>query len=185
MEHVSQVSQRRRRRSRGSEIVEFTLVFLPMLAFVTVLADTAWAIWAKATLQRAVRLGVRVGVTLTANEMSGGACLTDTVKGTVQSYSFGLLTGASGLAKIKVNYLQPPAPGSNAAATDVSAQANGDQGGNIMVVSVQNYSLNPLMPRITSWSTAPDNNPLVFTVSSADMIEPSGAQSAPCIGAAP
>ena len=163
--------------------MEFTLVFLPMLAFVTVIADTAWAIWAKATLQRAVRLGVRVGVTLTAAQMANGACLTDTVKGTVQAYSFGLLNGTSGLSKIKVNYLQPPPSGSTAAATDVSTQASGDQGGNIMQVSVQNYSLVPLMPRITSWKTASDNNPLVFSVNSADLIEPSN--NPPCIGTAP
>lgn len=156
-----------------------------MMAFTTVLADTAWAIWAKATLQRAVRLGVRAGVTLTAQQMANGACLTDTVKGVVQGYAFGLLNGSSGLALIKVNYLQPPAPGSNAAATDVSGQANGDQGGNIMQVSVQNFNLVPLMPRITSWKTAPDRNPMIFSVSSADVIEPSGAYSAPCIGTAP
>jgi Flp pilus assembly protein TadG len=185
MQIVSQVSQRRRRRSRGAELMEFTLTFLPMLAFVTVIADTAWAIWAKATLQRAARLGVRVGVTLTAAQMNNGACLTDTVKGTVQAYSFGLLSGNAGLALIKVNYFQPPAPGSNAAATDVSAQANGDQGGNIMQVTIQNFSLVPLMPRITSWTTAADKNPLIFSVSSADIIEPSGAQAPPCIGAAP
>jgi Flp pilus assembly protein TadG len=182
---VIPVSQRRRRKSRGAEIMEFTLIFLPMLAFVTVIADTGYAIWAKATLQRAVRLGVRTGVTLTANQMANGACLTDTVKSIVQANAFGLLSGASGLALLKVNYLQPPAPGSNAAATDVSNQANGDQGGNIMVVSVQNYSLVALMPRVTSWKTAPDSNPLIFSVSSADVIEPSGAQNAPCIGTAP
>ena len=182
---VIQVSQRRRKRSRGAEVMEFTLVSLPMLAFVTVIADTGWAIWAKATLQRAVRLGVRTGVTLTANQMASGACLTDTVKSIVQANTFGLLSGASGLSLIKVNYLQPPPPGSNAAATDVSTQSNGDQSGNIMQVSVQNYSLVPLMPRITSWKTAPDKNPLVFSVSSADIIEPSGAQNSPCIGVAP
>ena len=183
MQGVSQVSQRRRRRSRCAEIVEFTLVFLPMLAFVTVIADTAWAIWAKATLQRAVRLGVRVGVTLTAAQMSNGACLTETVKGTVQAYSFGLLSGTSGLNLIKVNYFKPPAPGSGAAATDVSNQPGGDQGGNIMQVSVQNFSLVPLMPRITSWNTAADRNPLVLSVNSADLIEPSNTP--PCIGTAP
>ncbi|HUI78432.1 MAG TPA: TadE family protein [Bryobacteraceae bacterium] len=180
MDSVIPVSQRRRRKSRGAEVIEFTLVFLPMLAFVTVIADTAWAIWAEATLQRAVRLGVRVGVTLTAVQTND---LTDTVKGTVQAYSFGLLNGASGLALIKVHYFQPPAPASNAAATDVSTQPNGDVGGNIMQVSVQNFNLNPLMPRITSWKTAPDKNPFIFSVSSADIIEPSN--NPPSIGPAP
>ena len=183
MSEVSQSLQKRRRRSRGSELVEFTLVFLPMLMFVTVLVATAWAIWAKSTLQRSVRLGVRVGVTLTAAQMSGGSCLTDVVKGTVQANSFGLLSGSTGLSKIKVNYFQPPPPNSSSAATDVSTQPSGNSPGNIMQVSVQNFSLVPLMPRITSWKTAPDSNPMILNVNSADLIEPS--RSIPCIGTAP
>ncbi len=86
----------------------------------TVLLDTGWAIFAESTLQRAVRIGVRTGVTLTASQMAAGACLTDTVKGIVQSNAFGLLNGSSGLAKIKVNYFLPPAPNSSSPATDVS-----------------------------------------------------------------
>ena len=56
----------RRRRSSGSQVLEFTFAFLPLLAFTFVLLDTAWAVMAKATVQRAVRMAVRSGVTLTA-----------------------------------------------------------------------------------------------------------------------
>jgi hypothetical protein len=157
-----------------------------MLAMVTVLVDTSWAVFAKATLQRAVRIGVRTGITLTASQMATGACLTDTVKSTVQANSMGLLHGSSGLALIKVHYFQPPAPNSTSAATDVSTAANGDQSGNIMQVSVQNYSLIPLLPRIFYWKTAADTNPLVIQgVYSADLIEPATIAQRPCIGTAP
>ena len=150
---------RRRRvlRLRGAEPLEFTLVLLPLLAMVTVLLDTSWAVFAKATLQRAVRIGVRVGITQTFAQMAQGACLTDTVKGIVQSNSMGLLgsgTGSSGYALIKVHYFQPPTTGSTSAATDVSTQSNGDQSGNIMQVSVQGYSVIALLPRIFTWKTA-------------------------------
>jgi len=162
------------------------LVLLPMLAMVTVLVDTSWAVYAKATLQRAVRIGVRTGITLTASQMATGACLTDTVKGIVQSNAMGLLHGSSGLALIKVHYFEPPAPSSTGAATDVSTQSNGDQSGNIMQVSVENYSLIPLLPRIYNWKTAADKNPLVIQgVYSADLIEPSTVAQRPCIGTAP
>ena len=171
------------RRRKGSELLEFSLVVLPLLAMMTVLVDTGWALFAEATLQRAVRIGVRTGVTLTASQMVGSACLTDTVKGVVQANSFGLLRGASGLAQVKVNYYQPPPPTSTAAATDVSAQANGDAPGNIMKVSVQGFSLNPLMPRVYNGNSAVDNSPLVISVNSADIIEPS--RTPPCIGTAP
>jgi Flp pilus assembly protein TadG len=173
-------------RSRGAEPLEFTLVLLPMLAMVTVLLDTSWAVYAKSTLQRAVRLGVRTGITLTASQMATGACLTDTVKSTVQANSMGLLHGSSGLALIKVHYFQPPAINSTSAAADVSPNSDGDQPGNIMQVSVQGFSLVPLVPRIFNWNAAADKNPLVIQgVFSADLIEPASSTDRPCIGTAP
>ena len=176
----------RARRSRGAEPLEFTLVLLPMLAMVTLVVDTSWAIFTKATLQRAVRIGVRQGVTLMASQLATGACLTDTVKKTVQDNATGLLRGTSGYALIKIHYFQPPAVNSNSAATDVSTAADGDQPGNIMQVSVENYSLMALMPRITSWKTAADKSSTVFQgVYSADLIEPASVLDRPCIGTAP
>ena len=173
----------RRDRQRGAELLEFTLVLLPLLSTLFVLLDISWAIFSKSTLQHAVRLGVRQGVTITSNEATGGKCLTDMVKATVQANSMGLLYGSSGLAKIKVNYLQPPPANSAAPATDVSAQSSGNTPGNIMQVSVQNYALFPLVPRIFSWNKAPDKSPMNLTVYSADLIEPS--RNPPCIGLAP
>ena len=168
-----------RDRRRGSEAVEFTLVLMPLLILVLTLVDTAWAVFAKACLQRAVRIGVRTGVTLTASQMASGACLTDTVKGVVQQNALGLLNGSSGLAKLQVRYFQTPAPDSTGAVTDVSTQASGNQWGNIMQVSVVNYSLVPLSPRLFP----EDKSPLVITVRAADLIEPNS--SPPCIGTAP
>jgi Flp pilus assembly protein TadG len=185
---AGQKSGRRSRafRSKGAEPLEFTLVLLPLLAMVTVLVDTSWGVFAKSTLQRAVRIGVRSGITLTSSQMAQGACLTDTVKGIVQSNAMGLLNGTSGLALIKVHYFQPPAAGSSGAVTDVSADSDGDQPGNIMQVSVQNFSLNPLLPRIFNWKTAADSSPLVIQgVYSADLIEPASTNQRPCIGTAP
>lgn len=174
------------RRRKGSELLEFSLVVLPLLAMITVLADTAWAIFAESTLQRAVRIGVRTGVTLTASspQVTAAGDLTTAVKQVVQSNSFGLLSGTAGYAKIKVNYYLPPPPSSTASATDVSSQANGDAPGNIMKVSVQGFSLNPLMPRIYGSNTPVDNSALVVAnVNSADIIEPS--RNPPPIGTAP
>ncbi|PWU06900.1 MAG: hypothetical protein C5B51_11155 [Terriglobia bacterium] len=155
-----------------------------MLAMVTVTVDTAWAIFAKSTLQRAVRLAVRTGVTLTATQMAQGACLTDTVKKTVQANALGLLNGQSGYNLIKVNYFQPPAPNSNGPAVDVSGSPSGDAPGNIMQVSVQNFVLVPILPRFFDWKTAADKKSTIFAnVNSADLIEPS--RNPPCIGTAP
>ena len=48
-------------RQKGSETVEFTLVLLTLMAAISVLFDAGWAIFAKSTLQRAVRVGVTSG----------------------------------------------------------------------------------------------------------------------------
>ena len=60
---ATQANSRRRTNSRkGAEIMEFTLVLLPLLAMIMVLMDISWAVFVKATLQGAVRNGVRYGI---------------------------------------------------------------------------------------------------------------------------
>jgi Flp pilus assembly protein TadG len=175
----------RARRTRGAELLEFTFVFLPLLAMTTVLLDTAWAVFVKATLQYAVRAAVRSGITITGTQATAaGSDLTTMVKGIVQSKSLGLLSGSTGLAKIKVHYFQPPAPGSTAAAVDVSTQASGNTPLYIMQVSVEGYSLAALLPRVYSWKPGGvDKNATVLNVKAADLIEPS--RDVPPIGVAP
>jgi len=175
------VRRPRRGSQRGSQMVEFTLVLFPLLAFVTVLVDIAWPTIAKATLQRAVREGVRTGITLTSSQMSSGSCLTDTVKATVQNASLGLLDGATGLSYIKVNYFAVPAAASTASTTDVSTQSDADAPGNIMQVSVQSFPVQPLMPVMGLGSITASSLPI--TVYSSDLIEPN--TSPPCVGSAP
>jgi hypothetical protein len=88
------------------------------------------------------------------------------------------------LSYIKVHYLQPPAPGSTAAAVDVSTQSSGNTPLNIMQVSVENYPLAALVPRIYSWKAGGvDNAATVLNVKAADLIEPS--RDVPAIGVAP
>jgi Flp pilus assembly protein TadG len=164
-------------------MVEFALVVVPFLAMMTVLMDITWAIFVKSSIQQSVRYAVDQGVQMAASQIAQGACLTDTVKGIVQQNAFGMLNGSSGLALIKVNYFQPPAPGSNGAATDVSTTTTADTPGNIMQVSVQNYSLFPLISRIVNFNTNPDNSSLNLSLYAAGVIQLS--ESAPCVGTAP
>ncbi len=146
-----------------------------------VLLNIAWAVFAKSTLQRAVRVGVRTGVATTS--VSTGSSLTAVVKAAVQANALGLLNGTTGMGYIKVHYYLPPAPGSTSPPTDVSSALNADAGGNIMQVSVQGFSLMPIVPRIFHWYETPDNSPLIVNVYSADMIEPS--RTPPPVGSAP
>jgi hypothetical protein len=165
-----------------------------MLALSTVLLDTAWTVIAKAAVQRAVRVAVRTGITLTATspQITGGGTLTGVVKGLVQSNSLWLLNGATGLGYIKVNYYYPPPVGTTGSVSDVSTctavllpscPTVADASGNIMQVSVQGLSVTPLMPRIFSLGTAIDKTPQSVSVYSADIIEPN--TNPPPVGTAP
>ncbi len=137
----------------------------------------------KGTLAFAAHEGVRVGITITGTQATAaGSNLTAMVKTIVQQQSLGLLAGATGLAKIKVNYYQPPAPGSTAAATDVSTQASGNSPSNILQVSVQGFPLRPLVPRLFG-SGKVDVTTTAISAVAADIIEPS--RDVPPIGTAP
>jgi hypothetical protein len=52
-----------RSRERGSQVVEVGLVLLPLCGFVFLILDMAWAFYVRATLQSAVREGVRYAIT--------------------------------------------------------------------------------------------------------------------------
>jgi len=168
----------RRRRSAGAELLEFTLNFMPFLAMTMLVTDTAWCVFGEATLQEAVRIAVREGVTLTTSQVSTD--LTSTVKGIVQAHAVGLLNGTTGYGYIKVHYFDGNNPGN-----DVSNQTWGNISGNIMQVSVENYSLNPLMVRLFRLQDKPDVAPLNVTVYAADVIEPMSPANTPPIGPAP
>lgn len=177
-------STTRRSRTGGAEMLEFTLVFLPLLALILALLDIGWAVFAKSTLQYAVRVAVRKGITITGAQATlANSDLTTMVKDTVQANSLGLLAGSSGRAKIQVHYFLPPPQGSNSAPTDVSTQSNGNVPLNIMQVQVVNFSLGPLTPRIYSWNQAADKTPSTINVAAVDQIEPS--RDVPPIGTAP
>lgn len=176
--------QGRRRRCRGAEFLEFTFTFLPFVAMLFVLMDVAWAVFVKATLDYAVRAGVRTGITITGTQAAAaGSDLTSMVKSIVQQKSLGTLSGPAGLAKIKVHYFLPPSDGSTAPATDVSGQANGNSPGNIMQVSIEGFMLPALVPRIFSWNQAADASGTAIHAVAADLIEPS--HDTPPIGTAP
>lgn len=165
-------------------MIEFTYALLPLLVMTFILLDVAWAIFAKSTLAYAVRAGLRVGITTTGTQAAAASSdLTTMVKTAVQSNAVGLLSGATGLAKIKVHYFLPPAVNSTGAITDVSTLSNGDTPLNIMQVSVVGYSLHPLLPRIFGWRQAPDTASTTISAIAADLIEPS--RDVPPIGAAP
>ncbi len=171
-------------RAKGAEVLEFTFVFIPMMAMIFLLIDVAWAVFVKATLEYAVRAGVRSGITITGTQASlAGSDLTSMVKAIVQQKSLGILRGSAGYSDIKVHYFQPPAEGSSAAAVDVSTQSWGNTPLYIMQVSVEGFTLPALVPRLFGLGKPLDTSGTSISAVSADLIEPS--RDVPPIGTAP
>ncbi len=173
----------RAHRRRGAELIEFMLTLLPLLTLTFVLLDVAWGIFARATLEFAVRAGVRTGITITKTQTTTfGSDLTSLVRDIVQRNSLGLLRGPTGLHTIMVRFYKPPASGSTAPATPVSDQADGNSPLNIMQVSIEGFTLPALLPRFywfgwrgggNTWSQRPDLAGTNVAAISADLIEPS------------
>jgi Flp pilus assembly protein TadG len=173
--------RRRPDRRKGAELLEFTLAIVPLLMMIFALLDVAWGMYVKTTLMYAVRVGVRQGITITGTD-AGGSDLTTMVKATVQKNALGLLSGTNA-TKIKVHFYRPPDAGSSAAPTDVTGQSNGNAPGNIIEVSIQGYSLGPLVARIFGLHTSVDKASTAIGAVAADVIEPS--RDVPSMGSAP
>lgn len=159
------------------------MVLLPLLSILFVLVDISWAIFAKSTIIYAVRTAVRTGITITGTQATtAGETLTQMVKDSVQANSLGFLSGTTGRNYIQVHYFMQDST-SSTGLTDVSTLASGNAPGNLMQVSVTNFPLPGLVPRIYYWFTAADNSASNLSAVSADKIEPSG--DVPPIGTAP
>ena len=156
---------RRAVHERGSALVEFALVLIPLLALVLLIMDVAWVIFAQATIPEAVREGVRVGVTATAS----GSCttVTCTVQHVVQNYSFGFISSAN-LSSVQVSYYSP----SGGTLTEVSG-SGADVGGNIIQVTVSGLTIKSLGPILRTQQT------VVVGATASDIIESNPTPSSP------
>ena len=160
-------------------MLEFTFALLPLLAMTFVLLDVAWIIFAKSTMAAAVRSGLRVGITMTKTK-ANGTDLTTLVKQSVQGSAggfLGKLPTDPGWQTIKVHYYD------QGTVLDVCADPNGNKPGNIMTVSIEGYSLHPLIPRIWGWGQSVDSSASAVGSIAADRIEPS--RDLPTKGVAP
>ena len=174
---------KRNARRRGVELVEFTLVLLPMLGFIFLLLDLGWAVYKRATLQFAVREGCRFAVTnqlqalKDANGKSYG--MIESVKWVVQQRAMGFLGSTPndpGYASIQVRFYDPNSSLTTALplpANCADRTASPNSGGNLVEVSVENYQYRSLAPLLRSAA------PLNFVARSADRMEGNPAAGVP------
>jgi Flp pilus assembly protein TadG len=161
---------------RGVELIEFTLVLLPLLGFVFLVLDLGWAIYKRATLQFAVREGCRYAVTNQVQSLTDAQGNTygviDSIKYVVQQRANGFLGSQStdpGYSLIQIRYYNPSSSLTTALALPTSCANNTgtppNWANNIVEVSVEGYSANPLAPLYRSAA------PLSFTARSSDRME--------------
>jgi Flp pilus assembly protein TadG len=143
------------KREAGAELVEFSLVMIPMFGILFLVIDLSWMLFARATLQYAVREGVRYAVT---GQTMTGMGQDASIRSVVQQNSMGILAGSAGASEIAIAYFDPNA---NLASTSSNA------GGNVVQVSVTGVNIFPMAPLFHS------SGPLSMTAVSADVVESS------------
>jgi Flp pilus assembly protein TadG len=151
----------RRRRQAGAAMVEMVFVLLPLLAIIFLLIDTAWMIFARASLQEAARQAVRFGIT---GQAPGG--LNAAIRLVAQQHSFGFITSANAATVVSIRYTAP------SDSTTALSGCSATSGGNVLQVSISGVTLRPMAPLLRS------NSPLSLSANSADAMEP-GANSCP------
>jgi Flp pilus assembly protein TadG len=157
-------------------MMEATFIILPFMAIFFAMFDFGMAIFLKNTMQFAVRQGVRYAVTSQRQTVGGSTLGHDqSIKNIVNQYSFGFLnyvapTGTgrpcAGQGCISIKYYNPS---TLLEVTGVGSNA----GGNVVEVSANNLTWAWMVPLLRSAT------PLSFTVSSADVMEPSPATGVP------
>ena len=164
---TAQVPAQTMRRSRsGATLVEAALVFVVFFAFIFLLVDVSWAVFAKVTLQNAVRSGVRYAVTsqtMTVNNSQLGQVAS--IQQTVQQKSMGLIADPN---SVIVTFYAV-----GAGTPQVASGAGANAAGNLVIVAINAYQLRPLAPILHS------SAPTSITVSAGDLIESSGVNLTP------
>lgn len=141
---------RSRKRRSGHVMLEMALGFMPFFGIIFGIADFSMVMYINSTLQNAVTVGVRAGITydLVYNNVTYTS-QTALVQAVVQANSGGWLTVANTPTYVNVRYY---APGALSTAVAATYDSNGNltnapnAPGNVMEVTVQGYPWNWLLP---------------------------------------
>jgi hypothetical protein len=149
---IAEINASKKARCRGSESIEAAFTTVLLFGLIFLILDLSMLLFIKATLQQAVREGVRVG--MTARLVGSTTYLNDSIAQTVQARAQGFLQGPQGACRIQIQYFDPT----------TGAASQGTQG-DLLVVSVNNYNYTLL------GAIMKDFHPLAVSVSSSDILE--------------
>lgn len=147
---------------RGATIVEMSFVVIALFGLLFLLMDLSWVVFAKASVQHAVREGCRFAVT---SQTLPGLGHVASIREVVRQSSMGFIS-SSQVGIIQVQFYNPdtlqPVSGTGSNA-----------GGNLVIVEVENFEVRPLIPFVRS------SEPIRFSVRAADRMEASPMGIAP------
>jgi len=144
-------SQARKNSQRGQAMLEAAGIVLLLLGLMFLVVDLSFTLFTKATLQEAVKAGVRFAVTDQLG--SGQSYMNDSIVQVVQQNALGMLNGSNGACKISINYFNP-----------TTGAASTGTGGDVVEVSVTGYSYSPV-------GILKSSSPISITASSSDVLE--------------
>ena len=124
-------------KQKGNSFIEAAFVLVPLLALILGIVDFGLAIFLRSTLQHATREGVRYAVTY---QTVGGMGHDDSIKAMVQENAMGFLSGDGDADMITIRYYDPV----------TLQEVSGNDPGNLIEVSVENYEWGWLGPLLRS-----------------------------------
>jgi len=140
---ATQIPERRKRKQRGSDLIEFTLVMIPLLGMIAMIFDVAWMSYTRSTLLFACTQGTRYAM---ANRLDAANSPVDdvdavsSIKSKVVTWSNGLLKDKEDLISVEWQNLDGVVQ-----APDPNGGNSANAAGNIVIVSVNGYSMVPLL----------------------------------------
>ena len=142
----------KRSRERGSQLVEASLLIVPMLLMTYLMLDLSMVVFLRTTMQEAVREGARYAITA---QNTTGPCQDDSIKAVVKTYALGYLKSTTAAATMHVQFINPNTGGQGTNAP-----------GQIVNVKIEGYKYSTLAPfeRV--------NYPLYVSATASDVIEP-------------
>jgi hypothetical protein len=126
------VSEHRKHRQRGAELLETALILGPLLGITFLMLDLSMVICIRSTFQHAVREGVRYAIT---GQNTPGPCQDDSIKAFVKQNAIGFLNSTSASATMHVHWINP-----------VDGSVSNNSAGQIVEVSVEGYQYLSLAP---------------------------------------
>lgn len=141
---------------RGATIVEMSFVVIALFGLLFLLMDLSWVVFAKASVQHAVREGCRFAVT---SQTLSGMGHVPSIREVVRQNSMGFIH-SSMINNIQVNFYHPET-------LQMLAGNGSNAGGNLVVVAVEDFEVRPLIPFVRS------GDPIRFSVRAADRMEAS------------